>query len=369
MAETDINKAVVTDLTNAIKDFSVPTATTDGPADQKETEYTNQNFPTQLGYYKNIPELKIAIDTDAEWVVGNGFETDEITTMLLDTIKGLGKETFTLILENQRRVSKIGGDSFAHIIKNDDGILINLKPLDPHVMKTISNREGIIIRYEQISKVKKPNKKFEPEEIFHLMHNRIADEIHGTGVVDVAVEIILMRNEAMADEKRVMHRNVEPVLVIHADTDDTTAIAKIKTDWENIRKKGEVWVVPKGIIVPEFISLAPNATMNPLPWIEVLNDYFYEIVGVPKIVIGNSKNFTDASSKTVYLTWEQRVKTAQMHLEEQILSQLNIEIELVKPALLENETLAAKPTAEERGLEGDQAFQPNDTTEELEGVR
>jgi len=370
MAQTDIGKATVTDLTNQIVDYSVDTATTDGASESKETEYTNEKWSQQLGYYKKIPELKIAIDTKAQWVVGNGFEADEATTMLLGTIRGFGKDTFTSILENMERTADIGGDSFAEIITDNNGILFNLKPLDPSVIKIITDRQGLIIRYEQISKVKQPNKRFEPNEIFHLMSNRIADEIHGTSIIDAVEEIILTRNEATADWKRVLHRNVEPVMIIHADTDDTTELAKIKTDWENVKKLGETWIVPKGVIVPEFAAIAPNATLSPLPWIESNNDYFYETVGVPKIVIGNSKNFTDASSKMVYLTWENRVKTRQKDREEQVLIQLNIEIELVKPALLENEVLAAKPTEEERGEEPiEQAAQPNDTTAELEGVR
>ena len=304
--------------------------------------------------------------------MGKGFTADELTTLLLDTIKGWGKDTFNTILENMIRTYHIGGDAFAEIILNEEDVLINLKPLDPAVMKIIANREGQIIRYEQISKVKKPNKKFGPEQIFHLARNRVADEIHGVSIIPAVENIILMRNEAMADWKRVLHRNVEPVLIIHADTDDTTKLASIKADWEKVKKEGETWIVPKGVIVPEFAAIAPNATLNPLAWIEVLNDYFSQATGVPSIITGGSKEFTEASAKIVYLAFQQTIEEEQLFIEEQTLAQLNLVINLEFPASLENELLSDKPKEETTTpsapeIEEEQAMQPNDTTAELEG--
>ncbi|KKK54497.1 hypothetical protein LCGC14_3084130, partial [marine sediment metagenome] len=40
--------------------------------------------------------------------VGKGYQADEETTMLLDTIKGNGKDTFNSILENNIRTYHIG---------------------------------------------------------------------------------------------------------------------------------------------------------------------------------------------------------------------------------------------------------------------
>lgn len=375
MAEVRIDAAERSDLKTQFgpgteQFYDVPPVSLDSPVDQKENRWQNNKWTQQLGYYKKIPELKIALDTEAEWVTGNGFIADEPTEMLLDTIKGWGKEDFISIIENLRRTSKIGGDAFGQIITDSDGILINLKSLNPETMITITNKQGIIIKYEQTSNIKgKENQRFEPEEIFHLSNNRVGDEIHGISVVDAVEEIILMRNEAMADRRIVMHRNVAPMIVFHMDFDNTAEVAAFKAKMDKAYGTKEIMYIPKGAIVPEVINTA-NAIVDATSWIESLNDYFYETVGVPKIVIGNSKNFTDASSKMVYLTYEQRVKAAQRYLEMQILAQLNIVIELVKPALLENEVLAAKPTSEERGEEQvEPAAQPNDTTAELEGVR
>ena len=64
--------------------------------------------------------------------------------MLLDTIKGFGYDTFNTILENAARTMLIGGNFYAEQIRDDEENLINLKPLDPSVMKHHINRAGIL---------------------------------------------------------------------------------------------------------------------------------------------------------------------------------------------------------------------------------
>lgn len=342
MPQTDIDSAIASDLTNAVTDYSVDSKDTDAAGEQKETTWTNTNWPQYFGYYKKIPELNSTIDARATWTVGKGFKADEITTMHLDTIKGWGKDTFNTIIENMIRTYFIGGDSFCEIIKDDEGMLINLKPLDPGTIKIVADRKGIILRYEQISKVKKPNKRFKPEDIFHLARNRVADEIHGVSVIEKLEPIILMRNEAMTDYKQIMHWFVKPRWIFHLDTDDKTKIAAFKAKMDAANEKGENMYIPKDAVIPELMAVAPNATLNPQAWIDNLNDYFYEACATPKIIVGNSKNFTEASAKIVYLAFQQSVEEDQLFIEEQVLAQLNILIELEFPASLENELLSDK---------------------------
>lgn len=358
MPETDIGSTEISDLKNALKDITVDTQTTDGATDQKETTFTNEKWPQYLGYYHEIPELKAAINAIAKWTIGKGFTAEPDIELQLGTIRGWGKDTFNTILENQIRTYQIGGDSFAEIITDEDDNLINLKPLDPQSIRIHTNRAGIIIRYEQISKVKTPNKRFRPEDIFHLARNRIADEIHGTSIIKSIEKIILWRNQSMEDWNRVLHRNIDPLWVFHMDTDDVTEIGAFKKKMDKARGTGENIYVPKGVIVPEVITTAANATLNPLTWIDNLNEYFYEAVGVPKIIIGSSRAFTEASAKIAYLAFQQTIEEEQLFIEEQVLAQLNIEIRLEFPASLENELLSDK----KKDGEGEEAAVPSDTT-------
>ena len=343
MPETDIGSAVASDLTNAITDFSVNSRETEAANGQKETRFRQTYWTKYYGYYRSIPELTIAIDTRATWTVGKGLVTDPDTDYVITSIKGNGAETFNTILENMIRTMWIGGDSYAEIIRDAEGNLINIKVLDPGVIEIVQNGKGIIKGYEQTSKIKGGGvKEFTPEEIFHLCRNRVADEGLGTSVVEKIENIILMRNESMSDYKEVMHRFMKPRYIFHLDTDDESEIAKFKATTDKAWSDGENMYIPKGAVVPEQMSISPNSTLNPQGWIESLNDYFYEAVGVPKVIIGNSKNFTEASSNTVYLAFQQSVEEDQLYIEEQVGMQLGMAIDLVFPASIENSVLSDK---------------------------
>jgi hypothetical protein len=369
MVETAIGSADYGSLTSSMVDFSVTPQETDGATGDIEFRWQMTDWAQNLGYYKDIPELQTAVDAKANWTMGAGFEADEITTLLLASIKGNGKDSFNTILSNDVRVYTIAGDSFNEIIrdKENNDVLVNLKPLDPSTMVVITNTQGRIVRYEQTNKNKKPNKRFMPDEIFHLSRKRIADEVHGISIIPAVKWIIDARNEAMQDWRRVLHRNVDPLWIFHLDTDNPTEIAAFKAKNDAARKNGENMYIPKGVVVPELVTTVANASLNPLTWINQLNDYFFQTVNVPQIIVGNAKEFTDASGKIVYLSYEQSVKGEQMYIEEQVLGQLNLQIDLTFPASLQNETLSDSPSmaVEEEPIEP--ANQANDTTAELEG--
>jgi len=343
MADNRIGGAVASDLTNAMTDFSVDPQYTDAATDQKETTWMDTAFSDYLGYYKDpkTPELTAVIDAKATWTVGKGYDADEVTILLLDTIKGNGFDTFNTILENAMRVMLLGGNFYAEIIRDDEDNLINIKPLDPAVMRHHINGQGIITHFEQLSKIpgKQPHK-FEPEQIFYLARNRIADECHGTGIAQKLKLIIDMKNEVMADNRKAIHWNILPRWKHKLKTDDPTEIAAYKKKMDAATGLGENIYEPFDVSESELISVPPNATLNPMAWITYLDNLFYEMAGVPKIILGGSGEFTEASAKIAYLAFQQGVEEEQLFLEEQVLNQLNLQINLEFPASLENELLS-----------------------------
>jgi len=201
MPETDIGSAVASDLANATTDYSIDEISLDSPSPTGKTRYDNTNRRKWLGYYKKTPELKKAINTKASWTMGKGFNADDETTLLLDTIRGWGKDTFNTILEACIRDYHISGDSFCEIIRDKQGNLVNLKILNPEFITIISNNKGRILGYEQNANVKGATNTYTPDKIFHLAKDRISDEIHGDGIVEVLEPIILARNEDKIKQK------------------------------------------------------------------------------------------------------------------------------------------------------------------------
>jgi hypothetical protein len=340
MADTNISKADYGNLTSALSDYSVATKQTDGVSDQDETEWMNTKWTQYLGYYKTIPELKKAVDALATWTVGKGFVADPESTVILEHITGWGEDTFNSIAWNLFVTKKIAGDAFAEVIRADDGTIINLKPLDPGTMKIIVDRYGVIKRYEQTSKTgKKEPLKFKPEDILHLCNDRVADEIHGISVCESVEWIILARNEAMSDMKKLMHRHVQPMMKWSLDTDDPAKIAAFKSKADAATANAENIFIPKGAVEQELIAIPTNATLNPLPWIQALDSFFYEALGVPKVIVGGSQEFTEATAKIAYLTFEQVYVREQQEFAADLWNQIGIRIKLNKPVSLQNELL------------------------------
>lgn len=342
MAFTDLGAASVGTVTTYITDYSVPSSSTDGATGEREFRWQNTKSAQYFGYYKNIPELKAAIDAKAMWTIGKGFETNELTSLLLSTIKGFGKDSFCNVMRNLIVTYNLQGDAFAEIIRDEQGYFINLKPLDPGTIVIIADSKGIIKRYEQVTKVgeTKTTKRFDVEDIFHLSRNRVADEIHGTGIVEACEWIILARNEAMSDVRKVSHRNVYPVRVWTLDTDVPSEIAAFKAKVAQSKGEGEDIFIPKGSVETELASVPENGTMSLISWIRELNGYFYQAVGVPQIIIGGSQELTQTAAQVAYMAFEQTVEADQLYIEEQILAQLNLEIELEFPASLQQNLLS-----------------------------
>jgi hypothetical protein len=353
MAETNIGATTTTNLTNSVEDYSVDIKQTDGVQDQEETTYDYPNFTKYYGYYKQIPELKKSIDALGIWTVGKGYDCDAMTKVTLEHISGMGKDIFDNILFNMFIIMKINGDSFAEIIKDQDtGTLLNLKPLDPASMRIVLDRRGIIKRYEQRNKLNKNAvQKFKPQDILHFMNERTADELHGCSVVEACQWVIDARNEAMSDKRRVHHRST--IRIIEVDTDNSTQLSTIKAQYAEAIKNGEVLIVPKGNFnFPE----APISFIDTQEWIRYLENFFYQAVGIPR-VIANSENFTEASSKIGYLTFEPVYSKEQMFIEKYLWNQLGIKITLNRPP-----SLMGNLMSDEEKNTGQTNIQPNDMT-------
>ena len=299
--------------------------TTDG-AEVKGTGYT-PNFKKWHGYYRQIPELRTVINKFASWTFGRGIKGSEEQ---LKKIKGFGKDSARGVLKNQWRTAMICGDSFAHIIEGG-----NLKPLNPDKIAIMVNEFGIIVGYAQQGR----EKMYSVEEIYHLSYERIADEIHGIPFPEALEELIKSRNEAIADERILYHRNIKPIQFFEVETDDTAKLASIETTINTAYKKSENVVIPAGIIKEIKHSSTPlYGTIDSLPYIKFLVRTFVTGCGMPEIIMGWNENTTEASSNISYLGFQQEIEDMQQYIQEMVELQLGFKIELEFPASLEDKT-------------------------------
>jgi len=363
MTEFNISQAQTSTHDADIGFHKIDSATLDRAENQKETEWRNPRWTDQLGLYKNNRGIRNAIDALARWTIGKGYITNPITELLLLNIRGNGKDTFNSILKNLKRTVEIGGDAFGEIVRVK-GQLINLKPLDPDIVGVVYNPKGIIIHYNIYSKADKKKNvgKIMPKDMFHLSRNRIADEIHGTSLVDILEWVATAKEEAEKDWRKMLRRNVMPHRIWKLRTDKTAKINKIKDEVKNAKEGYEDIFVPMDTVETEVSGVAPNATLDPKQWIKDLDMQFFEAAGVPKIIVGNSSEFTEAAGKIVYLSFEQTIEEGQLEIEEQVLAQLNLEINLEFPASLRNEILTGESKSEtmQAATAEDTSVQPAD---------
>lgn len=336
MGELSLTSATASDMTNRVTDYSVPSKEVDGVSALDETTWTNDKWAQQWGYFNSIGELKSAIYGKAVWVCGKGYTADTETTVILDHVSGWGKDTFLDILLNMEITKRIGGDAYAEIIR-DNGVIVNIKPLDTGSMKIVVDKKGIIKRYEQVSKTKgRENIKFEPKDIFHLSHNRLVDQIHGISDIDAIEKIILADGESFDDLKKVMHRQAKPMIMFKLGTDDQAKINAFVEKMDKATNKGENIYIPDDKNAVSFEVVQVDVSANVLGWRDEIRRKFYRIVNMPSVVFGEAGG-TESGSKMEYLCHETFFQKDQKHLSDQIWNQLNLRIDLISPvSLLEN---------------------------------
>ncbi len=357
--ETDITKTTTTQLKTGVTDYKVAAKVIDEATTQDETYWENPYWTIYLGYLKTIPEYARAVRSLSIWAFGKGWIADNHTTNLLNLISGWGNESFDEILQDLLVIKKTNGDAYAEIITDnkktirEGGIFINLKKLNPSNVRHVINPKGLIIRYD----IKNTDGKWhaiDKENIFHISNDRIANEIHGTSVIESCKFVIDWKNEIMSDLRRLMHRS--SIRVIYIDVDKTSELNTFREQYKAAIKNGEVLILPgrKGqdFEVEQIELPDTNRWMIALNY---LDNYFYEVLGVSKIITGGVSGTTEANAKMGYLSFEQPYMTEQRLMEQDLWSQLGIKITFNRPV-----SISSTMQESEMANTGQTSFQPSD---------
>jgi len=329
MGEGKISAGDYTNMTNVVTAYSA----------NQDTTTTEEQFQSEwerwYGVYKDVPILAALIDAKAMWTVGKGFRAKKKYKKTIQGIKGNGKQTFNTILHNAVKVYTISGDYFAEKIMHK-GKLLNLKSLNPGTIKIIADSKGMIKRYEQFVNGKTLHG-WKPDQMFHLAWNPIADNIHGNGTCEKLEWNAEAYKESKRDLRILFHRYVKPLLISHVDTDDETEIAAYKLKLDKAVELGENLVLPHDTLkAMERMSIPQYSSLDPMPYIALLERDFIIAEGVPSLIVGSGeKEDTEAMAKMLYLAFQQAIEWNQLFIEEQCEIQLGIKIELEFPASLE----------------------------------
>ena len=329
MAELNISSATTTNLTGTVLDVTVASKQPDAIGAAGERVWDFPDASKHLGYYQSIPELKSALHVLAQRVCGLGWESPQ--EVILERLNGWGEDSFDSIMQMMIIEKKVFGDAFAEIIRNERGTLINLKKLYTGDMRVVLDEQGLILRYEQRSNIPGGQpKKFKPEKILHISNDRIANEMHGTSIIDSLKAIIDAKNEALSDERKIRHRELA-LGVLYVDTDDPAKLTEVKNKYADAVNKGEVLVLPEGTAK---IGDNVNAPRDRIQWLMYLDNLFYQVVGTPKVLV-TSEGFTEAGGKAGLLAFEPVELAEKRQLEQDLRNQMAIEVKFTRaPSLL-----------------------------------
>jgi len=154
------------------------------------------------------------------------------------------------------------------------------------------------------------------------------------------------------DTERKLRRRQLALGILYVDTENKTKRDALIKQYQDAIDKGDMLVLPDKTARIEDTGVRPQSHID---WINYLENFFYQAVGIPKIILGGSQEFTEASSKVGYLTFEQVYMTEQRLLEQDLWNQLAIKIEFERPVSLK------EPIQEsEAANTGQVGFQPKE---------
>ncbi len=345
----DVTKTTTQALDQSLKIQTTSSEDVDRAGIETDTKWVNDKWETYNGYYKKHIATKSVINKLGMWAVGKGYKPlKKSQEKILQAIIGWGKDTFNEVIDNQIRVKHINGDSYAEIVRDNSGKLVNLKPLNPgsigHKIDSKGNIQGYVQRL-----IDGTEDDVNLEDIFHLSLNRTADEIHGTGDIESLTTFLDKIKQLDEDMAVMFHRFVVPLVIWRLNTDDTTAMSTFKTQSKKARNGGDDMVISDQAVDWKLLEpgVGVGKVIDPMTW---RNKWTEEVIkggGVPALIMAIEAGTTEASSKMVYLAWQQVIEKEQRDLEAQIKSQLGLEVKFEFPARIEENL------GEDEGKDGD----------------
>lgn len=344
MADRRYTNADTTNPTGQISVQTTDAEDVDRPG--KELHWQTQSWTTNNGYYTGHSSVKTVINKLAMWTAGKGYNIKgKGTQKIIDKIIGSGKETFDEVIKNQVRVRHIDGDSYAEIIGGKGTKLLNLKPLNPGAVKVYYNELGMLDHYGY-EFINGEEQRFEKEEIFHLSLNRNADSTHGTGDIETLTTFLDKIKQLDEDMATFFHGYVVPMIIWKLNTSKKEDITQFRADHKIAKESGTDIIVPDKAVDWKLVEAGKNG-IDPLKWRQTWVEEITKGGGVPALIMAIEAGTTEASSKMVYVAWQQVIEDEQNYLEKQIKLQLGLDVTFEFPARIEENL------GEDEGKDGD----------------
>lgn len=350
MADPNIDSATTTDFTNQVPDFIVTAKSLNAAHPNSEEFYWYfDKATTNYGYYLTIPEIFSAANSLATWAFGRGWTSeDKKIEAQLQHVRGMGKDSFNRLTWNHEIVKLVVGDSFMEV-KKKGNVILNMIPISPERVRIVFGKNGLIKRYDVWN-----NQVWKPIKIENMIHSRnkpIGDQVHGQSQIEPAKFIIDARNEALADERIIKHRD-KALGIAYYETSNKGKIAFANAAIEKAVNKGEMLGLPKDTAKIE--PYPSRSSEDRTAWISYLENFFYQVFGVPRS-IATSDGTSEVGGKMGHIIFEPVYVKEQIDFEDDLLLQQSIKILFNRPP-----SLGGVQQQTEAKNTGQTNIQPND---------
>jgi hypothetical protein len=268
----------------------------------------------------------------------------------LDHVRGMGNDSFNKIAWNHEIVKLVVGDAFIEVKRSQDRkSIINMIPISPERVRIVFGKNGIIKRYDAWNNHEW--KAIKREDMIHSSNKRIGDSVHGQSQIEPAKFIIDARNEALADERVIKHRD-KALGIAEYQTNNAGKITFVNASIEKAVNKGEMLGIPADTV--KILPYPSRSSEDRTAWISYLENFFYQVFGVPRS-IATSDGTSEVGGKMGHIIFEPVYVKEQQDFEDDLLLQQSIKVLWNRPPSLgglQQET-EAKNT-------GQIAIQPND---------
>ena len=354
MGEFNQSAATTTNFSSQVPDFIVTSKALDEASTNKEESFWYfEEAAKNFSYYFTIPEIQSAANALATWAVGKGWTTeDKKMQAQLEHVRGMGADTIDQIWWNHQVVKVVVGDSFIEVKKSGNTI-INMIPTSPEKVRIVYVG-SFIKRYDIWNDSKWVEVK--KENMIHSTNNKIGSQIHGTSKIDATKFIIDARNEALADERIIKHRD-KALGIVYYKTNNVGKITFANTQIEKAVKNGEMVGLPEDSAkIEPYPSKSSEDRQN---WIQYLENFFYQTFGVPRS-IATSDGTSEVGGKMGHVIFEPVYTKEQKDLEGVLWSQQAIKILFNRPP-----SLGGLVNETENKNTGQTNIQPNDVEASL----
>ncbi len=353
-SEFDLNNSTTTNFKNTVPDFIVEAKSLDvANGDGSETFVYYPEAPTMLGYLLSIPEIYSALSKMATWAFGAGWSSKDIqTTIDLKRVTGMGKDTFSQLIHNHEMMKLTIGDAFMEIVRKDNGGILNLIPISAERVKTVM-KATMITRYEIWTGDKWVKKSI--NEILHSHNKRIGDNIRGFSQFAAATFAIDAKNEALADERVIKHRD-KALGIVYYKTNNQGKMVFANSQIEKGVKDGEM--IGFGEDTAKIEPYPSRSSEDRQAWIASLEIFIYQVLGVPRSVATSEGG--EANGKMDNVNFEPTYAKERFDMEDDLWGQAAIQIDFQKQT-----QLGGLVKENEQKNTGQVAIQPNDVEASL----